>query len=306
MDENLINLVPAGTHVERPTRFSAYERIIEFYEEAGIDYAHWSRGLNMHLGFYASDVNPFDREAMLERMNLEVASRLRIESAKSVHLVDLGCGMGAVARSVARKYPNVAISGITLAPSQAAIASYANEQEGLNKQIDILTMNYTCLPFEEGSVDGVWAVESACYAAGPGKSDLVREMARVIRPGGRFVITDCFVVHPEREFGGFAKLCYEEVCRDWALSEMATLDYFTNALTHGGFCDILVEDISWRAAPSLAHAPAAVAGFVLRKILAGEQIKRHSINNLKASMLALLLGLNRSKFRYCFVSGTRS
>ena len=32
---------------------------------AGLDYEHWSRGLNMHLGSYQRGMNPFDREAML-------------------------------------------------------------------------------------------------------------------------------------------------------------------------------------------------------------------------------------------------
>ena len=43
------------------------ERVIEFYEEASLDYGHWSRDFNMHLGFYRRGLNPFDREQMLEQ-----------------------------------------------------------------------------------------------------------------------------------------------------------------------------------------------------------------------------------------------
>ena len=58
-------------------------------------------------------------------------------------------------------------------------------------------------------------------------------------------------------------------------------------------------------APSLAHAPFAVLTFVIKNLLAGKKLKKHSINNLKASLLALVLGAHRSKFSYCLVSATR-
>jgi hypothetical protein len=38
-------------------------------------------------------------------------------------------------------------------------------------------------------------------------------------------------------------------------------------------------------------------------MLDGEALKPQSINNLKASLLALALGLNRSKFSYYLISG---
>lgn len=283
---------------------SSVERIVEFYEEAGMDYEHWSKGLNMHLGFYRRGLNPFNREGMLEQLNLEIADRLRLNSETCASLIDLGCGMGAIARSVARFYPKSIIKGVTLAPSQVRIASEMNARKGLENQIEILKGNYTDLPFDDGAADGVWAVESACYAAGPDKDDLVSEMARVLKTGGRFAIADCFIKGPEKELNFLIKRCYLVVCRSWALSEMPELDSFVAALKRQGFRDIIVEDISWRVAPSLAHAPFAVLSFIVKKLFAGEPLKQHSISNLKASLLALALGANRSKFSYCIISGT--
>ena len=66
------------------TARSGPERIIEFYDEAGMDYEHWSSGLNMHLGFYRKGLRLYDREAMLEQMNFEVSSRLHIKSSVAV------------------------------------------------------------------------------------------------------------------------------------------------------------------------------------------------------------------------------
>ena len=86
---------------------------------------------------------------------------------------------------------------------------------------------------------------------------------------------------------------------------MPSLEHFVTALARHGFRDIVVEDISWRTAPSLAHAPFTVLTFVIKKRLAGEPLSRHSIGNLKASLLALILGLDRPAFSYYLITGTR-
>lgn len=284
---------------------SSAARVIEFYEEAGADYEHWSKGFNMHLGFYRWGSNPFDREKMLEQLNLEVAARLHLDSKESAFLIDLGCGMGSIARSIARRYSNATVKGITIAPSQVKIASDLNSNENLHNQIEILRGDYTASPFDDGSADGVWAVESACYAEGAAKEDIIGEMARVLKTGGRFVVADCFLKGSEKELSPLVKGSYRAVCENWALSEMPVLDSFVEALKQNGFSDAVVEDISWRTVPSLAHAPFAVLTFLLKKLVWGERLKRHSINNLTASLLALVLGLNRSKFSYCIISGTR-
>jgi len=288
---------------DNPAQMSSTERIIEFYEEAGIDYEHWSKGFNMHLGFYRRGLNPFDREKMLEQLNLEITARLKLDSKVRAFLIDLGCGAGAIARCVAKNYSNSIIKGVTIAPSQVETATKLNAQANLHEQIEILKGDYTTLPFADGAADGVWAVESACYAHGAAKENLVCEMARVLKTGGRFVVADCFVKQPEKKFNFLIEKCYRAACRNWALSEMPTLEYFVAALERQGFRDIIVEDISWRVAPSLFHAPFAVLSFILKKLFAGEPLKQQSSNNLKSSLLALVLGLNRTKFSYCLISG---
>lgn len=306
MNSNLIALARADERkFESSPQSPSVEQVIEFYEEAGADYLHWSKGFNMHLGFYRSGLNPFDREKMLEQMNLEIGARLQIDSVDKAFLIDLGCGAGAIARSIAKNYPKAFIKGVTIAPSQVETATKLNALANLHEQIEIFKGDYAALPFEAGTADGVWAVESACYAEGAGKENLVSEMARVLKTDGRFVVADCFIKQPEKKFNFLIEKCYQSVCRNWALPEMPTLGSFVAALERHGFKYIVVEDISRRVAPSLFHAPFAVLGFIFKKFLAGERLKQKSVNNLKASLLALALGLNRRKFSYCLISGQR-
>src|SRR5687768_13175097 len=99
-------------------RLSLGKEVIEFYDNAGPDYRHWSPGFNMHLGYYRRGISLSDREKMLEQMNLEVAARLRPDLVAQPVLIDLGCGVGAIARSIAKNYPRTVIKCVTNVPSQ--------------------------------------------------------------------------------------------------------------------------------------------------------------------------------------------
>jgi hypothetical protein len=37
---------------DAPRERVSYDRLIAYYEEAGPDFGQWSRGFNMHFGFY--------------------------------------------------------------------------------------------------------------------------------------------------------------------------------------------------------------------------------------------------------------
>ena len=148
MDGNLVSLVRAAERISSETLRDSPDRIIEFYEQAGLDYEHWSRGFNMHLGFYRRGLNPFDREAMLEEMNLEIAKRLELDVNGESMLLDLGCGMGSIARSVARYYSRSTVKGITLVPTQVRMASELNAQANLDGR--------TAQPDKEGHLRRHW------------------------------------------------------------------------------------------------------------------------------------------------------
>lgn len=278
--------------------------VVDFYEAASVDYMHWSRESNMHLGFYRRRMSLLDRDAMLEEFNLEIARRLRVDRDVPALLFDLGCGAGAVSRTVARWYPNATIKGVTISPTQVTIANEMNRRYGLDHRIEIVNGDYVGLYADDHSVDGVWAVESACYAKGPDKADLVREMARVLKPGGRFVIADCFLKRPESELNPFVRRCYRALCRNWALTELPVVGDLVSMMEKFGFRDLVVDDISWRTVPSLVHAPFVVSTFLARRLRARERLNQHSKSNLKASLIAPILGMNRSKFSYYMISGS--
>src|ERR1700722_19793055 len=109
----------------------------EYYPEGGPDSAAWSREFNMHFGFYRWGMNPFDREPMLEQMNVEVLERLRIDPTRQSHIVDLGCGLGATLRSLARRLPLASLTGVTRVPWQVEQARERNAATAQNDRIEV-------------------------------------------------------------------------------------------------------------------------------------------------------------------------
>ena len=60
-----------------------HEAIRALFVQTLDDYRNWSRGYNMHFGYWAPGCNPLDREAMLERLSIEAIAALRLPPAVS-------------------------------------------------------------------------------------------------------------------------------------------------------------------------------------------------------------------------------
>lgn len=272
--------------------------VLEFYNATDADYGMWSSDFNMHFGYWTRGINPLAREPMLERMNREVVDRLRLTDKAVV--ADLGCGTGATARSLVRRYPDARVSAVTIVPAQ--IERGRRLSGGLHG-IDFLLADYTATGLPGGSFDAAYAVESWCHARGADKRGAVTEAARLLKSGGRLVIADCFLT--SKKIPWWIRGAYARWCRSWAITEMAEVGAVRAALEKAGFTDISFEDISWRVAPSIAHVPYVATRFLVTELLKGKLFKwrrRHVV----ASVLSIVLGLCRSSFGYYLVTARKS
>jgi hypothetical protein len=66
-----------------------------------------------------------------------------------------------------------------------------------------------------------------------------------------------------------------------------------------------VEDISWRVALSVMHVPFVSLTLVLARLRRGERFEGWRLSNMVASLLTMVVGLMRWRFRYCIVTAKR-
>jgi cyclopropane fatty-acyl-phospholipid synthase-like methyltransferase len=295
--------VPPRAHEAAPHQ---YDRLIAYYEEAGLDFAQWSAGFNMHFGYYRAGMNPLGREAMLNEQNRQVLQRLQLPVGSSGALVDLGCGAGATVRTAAAEFPHAGVLGITVVPWQVEFGNAWNRRIGVHPRARLELRDYTSSRLPSASADGAWAIESACHAAGADKAPFIREAARILKPGARLVVADGFLKNRARRLGPIASRLHDQLCRSFVLPQLAQVEDFTEALARHGFTEVTLEDISWRVAPSALQAPALVAWFALKTLLHRETFGEWRVNNLRGSVVSAALGAIRWKVGYFLISALRA
>lgn len=277
------------------------QEVVTYYVDTGLDYGEWSRQYNMHFGYYRFPMNPFVREPMLEEMNQQVFNHLQLKSDDEL-IYDLGCGLGAPSRSLAKRFPGKKVKAITIVPWQI---QKANELNNGSESVEFILGDYTRLPFADNSADAVYALESCCHCEGLDKAAFIKEMLRVLKPGKRFVIVDGFIKKEPSSFSSLLRYCYTEVCKGWALPSFPHLGLLTTAIKNYSGDEIVVKNFSYRVAPSVLHAPFTVTYFIIKKMLQGEKLNPVRKGHLKACLLGLILGMHTHRFAYCLVSGIK-
>jgi ubiquinone/menaquinone biosynthesis C-methylase UbiE len=303
---------------------TAAERFQRYYEEAGPDYASWSPSFNMHFGFWRAGISPFNREAMLEQMNLEVLRRLRVQDHAEDHvedqtsdsdharipvriplrIIDLGCGLGATLRTFARHLPSAHLEGISLVPWQIEQGRRLNHASPQAARIRLTLGNYEQTHLPSRSFDAACAFESGCYSHGASKSAFLQEAHRILRPGGRLVVADGFI--GPGKFRGPQRALYRKLCDCWVIDTLGEISAFKNELERIGFGDIVVEPMQARVTPSVLHVPVVTLKFLLKEVVFGKRkMSQARWNNILAPILLPFVGFPIGPLAYYIVSATR-
>lgn len=259
--------------------------------------------MNIHFGYWLPGISFFDREGMLEQMNVEVMRRCRLSQIRDPIVMDLGCGVGSTLRTVRRHFPTSEVIGITLVGRQAVVASRwgsRNRPSGPR----VLVGDYLRAPIRDASVDAAFCLESACYAPNVTKMSLLREMARVTMSGGRIVVADAMLKQwPIRS--PVTRAAHRDLCDAWAVDTLAHLDSFLDTADDLGFRDIVVEDISVNVFPSVLHVPYVAARFLSRAYVNSTRLSPDRIRNAFAGVPLSLLALDSSAVGYFIISAER-
>lgn len=102
-------------------------------------------------------------------------------------VLDIGSGLGGPSRYLAETF-GCSVEGVDLSPSYVDVAGYLAERMGLSDRVHYQVGNALSLPFAPGSFDIVWTQHVAMNISD--RTGLYREVARVLKPGGRFASYD--------------------------------------------------------------------------------------------------------------------
>ena len=128
---------------------------------------------------YAAWWSPIHRPATLRVLD-EVAG----DGRPVAGLLDVGCGTGAMAREAAARWPGARVTGVDISAGMLAIAERetAALPAGAGGQLRYAQAPADRLPFLDGAFDVV--VSAFVLQLVPSRPRALREMRRVLRPGG--------------------------------------------------------------------------------------------------------------------------
>jgi SAM-dependent methyltransferase len=167
------------------------DRIRRYYERHTRAFVTWGEGGSLgalHRAVAAPGVTT-KAEAFRHVEERIITLLETLNGGSRSHVVDLGCGVGGSLIHLASRLP-ISGTGVTLSPTQAALAGERIQRAGLAGRVRVVAGDYTELPNPKGDADLVFAIESFVHAADPAR--FLAHSVQLLRPGGCLVICDDF------------------------------------------------------------------------------------------------------------------
>jgi SAM-dependent methyltransferase len=195
------------------------DHVVRYYEHCHDAYRkyHSSEGA-VHMAL--NDGGRFDPtgfRGQLRRIEQVWAASSRPSGA----VLELAFGQGFNLADLAQRHGGVRFTGIDLTPAHLRIAEERLRREGL-ATVKLDLGDFHALPYADESFDHAWCIEAFCHAAEPARA--LAEVARVLRPGGSFVLFDGYLTRPPSAMQPEEALAVELVARGLAMAQLQVVD----------------------------------------------------------------------------------
>lgn len=234
--------------MSEPVTGQNLRRVLRYYDrtESRLGY-RLLLGETKHFGWYEPGQSMWRFAAAMRRMERVLAERLDLPAGSRV--LDAGCGVGDVARTLAlEKLLNV--TGIDLLDFNLATARRRSEAAGLADRTRFVRADYHHLPFRASSFDGTYTMETLVHSADP--ATVLKEFFRVLRPGGKLVLCE-YSRTPADELSARANQAFEMVCELAAMPGWLLLPHgqMERLLKRAGFAVESATDVTEKMLPML-------------------------------------------------------
>ena len=262
--------------------------VSDYYDQTEDHYEVWwklSKGLSLHYGMWLPGTRTFlDALANTNRVLMEAAA-IQAED----HVLDAGCGVGGAAFFLAETQ-GCRVTGITLNERQVSFAKEKATEKGLSDQVDFVKGDYTNTGFPDQSFNVVWACESMSSAVD--KAAFVEEAFRILKPGGRLVISDYFLTDDSAD----QHPLLAKWLSTWSIARIMSVDAFSSVLQEVGFESPTVKDCTVEITPSArrmyrSYWVGALPSMTYNLLFGARRFARHHYRSGKYQYLALRRGL---------------
>lgn len=276
--------------------------VLDYYQQSDRGYRlfHSKEGA-MHVGLNSTTMNgvgsngenDFSTKVYLGQVDL-LAERLVRSGAREV--LEIGCGFGYNVRNLAQRLPDCRFAGVDL--SENHIKSARREAKRVSN-VDFECGNFLQLRFEDASFDAVCAVE--CLRQGSDMQAALQEAHRVLSPGGRLIVIDCFRSSGLEDYDEDMQLAVKLVEKTTAVDEFAVLGDWCEVAKTVGFDVSEQFDLSSQTSQNLARLYSLSRRFFKMPLAARAFLKAFPQRLLENSISGLLMPftVGCGAHRYC-------
>jgi ubiquinone/menaquinone biosynthesis C-methylase UbiE len=167
----------------------------QYYESMNMALKRLNNGYTMlHYPFFESESDSFVKA----QANLTDYCISLLEPIENKEVVEIGCGNGVQSLYIWQKFKPAKITGIDLSTANIEIA--ISEKERMNAEVVSFLVDdaQDMKNIPSDSVDVLLSIESAFHY--PDKTAFLKEVHRVLKPGGQFLIADILTKPSEKRF----------------------------------------------------------------------------------------------------------
>jgi len=220
-----------------------WDGYLDLLRQSGVDYDR--EVLHSHYGCWDnpewSNRVPADYGRAAERMCELVCEAAEVRDGQRV--LDVGCGFGTVAASIASRFQDMELIGLNIDARQLGVARRGVGNNGRNR-VDWVAADACHLPLGEETCDAVLALE--CSMHFESRARFLAGVRRVLRPGGRLALCEHFAREPRK--GNFDRPTRSRI---WgSFLEPISVDQFAGLAKAAGLELVHDQDVTREAVPT--------------------------------------------------------